>query len=110
MFNNVTLRIAPEIDSSAGSTKDHYTATVKLPYECEKCMLAVFDQRKWGTCIDLKVLTEEQLTAPPKTYLGWVPKEDLLGITEAMCVAPYYEWERNYSALASGFKGAPAHW
>merc|ERR1711981_358651 len=50
-----------DIDSSQGSRPAKYEATIKIPFFCERCTLAVLDQRMWGGCIDMKV----EGTLPP---------------------------------------------
>ena len=43
-----------DIKAPEGSRPEAYFARVEIPFECEKCVLAVLDQRNWGGCIDMQ--------------------------------------------------------
>jgi hypothetical protein len=45
----------------------------------------------------------EEYNGAPMMFNGWVPADELQGLNEANCVAPYYAWtNKNYSRLDSG--------
>jgi hypothetical protein len=66
------------IDATVGSRPEAFTATVKVPFNCQKCVLAVLDQRNWGNCIDMTVTGT---TAPPATTV-FKPNECGNGLVE----------------------------
>jgi hypothetical protein len=66
------------IDSTSGSRPEAFTATVKVPFNCQKCVLAVLDQRNWGNCIDMTVTG----TLAPEPTTVFKPNECGNGLVE----------------------------
>jgi hypothetical protein len=58
------------IEAQGGSRPDAYSSGIRVPnIRCNKCVLAVLDQRNWGGCIDIRVTG----TLPPATTVPFVP-------------------------------------
>merc|ERR1719378_68696 len=46
--------LVDNIAAKEGSRPEAYYARIEVPFECERCVLGVLDQRNWGGCLDLR--------------------------------------------------------
>jgi len=94
-------RLGSPIPAATGSTPTGYTTTVTIPDQtCSKCVLSIYDQRQWGSCIDLQVIPPLNGTTPAWP-IGWIPSVSLAGYTVSNCVGPDFVWN-NVTASSDG--------
>jgi len=75
--------LVSDIDGSQGSRPGGYSTTVKINKICDRCVLAVLDQRNWMGCIDLKSLPPMGVDADALQADGSYLLEDGEGVVKA---------------------------
>jgi len=86
-------QLAGPVAAASGSTPTGYSLTIKIPnVNASQAVLSIYDQRHWGGCIDLQVISSLNAALTPTYALGWVPQNALAGYTITNCVSPNFVW------------------